>query len=66
MSKVSACIITKDRYCISNTIKSVTDKVKEIIIVDTGSQPEYLEFLQDLKKQNNKIKFKSIELCFAR
>ena len=56
MSKVSACIITKDRYCITDTIKSVTDKVKEIIIVDTGSEPKYLEFLNGLKKQNNKIK----------
>ena len=63
MSKISACIITKDRPSIVNTINSVTGFVKEIIIVDTGSTPEYIEFLRNLKRQNHKIKLFNFVWC---
>ena len=42
---ITACIITKDNYNIAKTIKSVRSSCNEIIVVDTGSAPEYLDWL---------------------
>lgn len=49
MKTISAVIITINNKDIVNAIDSVRSSCKQIIIVDTGSTPEHLEFLKQIE-----------------
>lgn len=49
MKTISAVIITINNKDIVNAIDSIRSSCKQIIIVDTGSTPEHLEFLKQIE-----------------